>query len=128
MNWTYVYIIAKQDGDKFTSPVKVGATGDPEKRLQSLKTSCPFPVRLFFCVALPDRPAAFDVERRFKSLRWSKPLHGEWYDMDPSHAAWVMISNLFFYWQDCGVEYPDIAKMVDENLEFCRHYNEALYA
>jgi len=124
---TYVYILAKKDGDKLVSPIKVGVADDPEKRLKQIATTCPFPLALVCCFACDTREMALTVEREYRGWRMVKPLHGEWFDMDPRHAAWVMISNLSVCIAP-GRSWPEVAKLIDENLDHCKRFNGALYA
>jgi predicted GIY-YIG superfamily endonuclease len=124
---TYVYIIAKKDGDKLVSPVKVGIADDPEKRLKQLRTSCPFPLALVCCFACDTRDEALIMERKYRSYKLVKRLHGEWFDMEPRHAAWMMICN-FSDQLARNRSLPEVAKLIDENLDQCKRFNEALYA
>lgn len=70
-----VYFI--QAGDD--GPIKIGFSGDPAKRLSSLQTANPQPLRLIGVL-----PGGKDVEATMHSAFSSHRLRGEWFNPDPS--------------------------------------------
>jgi hypothetical protein len=90
---TYVYIIAKRVHGGVSRPVKVGITGDPDKRLATIKTACPYPIEIVCVFGSPLRGYAAALELAFHSIHKDKRLHGEWFDMSPLMAAESMCRN-----------------------------------
>lgn len=88
-----IYVIAKKlDDGKWSSPVKVGISKSPRKRLATIKTATPFPVDLIVYACIPTREIAVAIERCFHEvMEKTYTRHGEWFDMEPTQAA----GNLF---------------------------------
>lgn len=64
-----VYFVQMRDG-----PIKIGATGDPLKRIRALQTACPSPLTL---LAIMD--GGYQVEAALHRLFRRFRLHGEWF-------------------------------------------------
>ena len=57
----YVYII--QSGKTKKSPVKIGMSDDPEKRIKQLQTGNPQVLRIIISIKCNSRKRAFELER-----------------------------------------------------------------
>ncbi len=66
----FVYIIEALGSDRF----KIGWTRNVPKRLEQLKTGCPFPIALRWCME-----GVFADEARLHSFFQAERLHGEWF-------------------------------------------------
>ncbi|AUR91226.1 coil containing protein [Vibrio phage 1.228.O._10N.261.49.C1] len=79
MSKCYVYII--ECNSPCFKPVKIGIAKNPESRMETLQTGCPFDLRLITKIEMPSRKAAHDLESflhsKFKNLRMS----GEWFKL-----------------------------------------------
>lgn len=92
----YVYIIAKRDGDRITSPVKVGITGNVGARMAQFQTACPFPIVLVHTLHVPARWMARQLEGCFHETQRQHRAHGEWFEMPPLKALQILL--LHFRW------------------------------
>lgn len=128
MSLTYVYVVAKRERDKLVAPVKVGITANPSKRLDQIQTACPFPAGIMCCFACPNREAARSIERAFHDVEDGRNLHGEWFDIEPHHAAWKVMRDFADYWHRRGYSHRDSGAYVEASMKMCEHLNEALYA
>lgn len=110
---SYVYVIAVAGRDL----VKIGRSNDPVKRLAGLQTACPFPLEMICIHALPSRKAAADVERDIHRAYRGDHANGEWFNVPPAAAAFVVEENVetwkcFFipgYSQIPGWEHEDMS-------------------
>lgn len=83
----YLYIMATIGKAGDCSPVKIGIASNPEKRLASIKTACPSPIRMQTFFGPMDRELARAIEREVHSFSAKRRLHGEWFDFEPSEAV-----------------------------------------
>lgn len=83
----YLYIMATIGKAGDCSPVKIGIASDPEKRLLSIQTACPNPIRMQTFFGPMDRDLARALEREVHHFAKKKKLHGEWFDYDPAEAV-----------------------------------------
>ena len=78
-NIMYVYII--QSGHKKNSPVKIGMSDDPEKRIKQLQTGNPLELRILLSIRCKSREHAFSLENTLHSLLASSNIMNEWFSM-----------------------------------------------
>lgn len=92
----YIYIMAKiGDGARdFIAPVKVGMTTSLGGRLGTIQTAAPFPIGIFHAFTFPNKEMALEVEQGFHKCCARFRSHGEWYDLAPKKAAFLMAANL----------------------------------
>lgn len=89
----YCYLVVCTDrGEAF---IKVGITDDPDRRLNELRTGCPFTVRDRYLCQAPSRESAFgleqDILRRYSGLQ----TNGEWLRMpEASVAGFVQLCSV----------------------------------
>lgn len=67
-------------------PVKIGIARDPEKRIASIQTGSPRPLKLLAVFDTPNREIARKFEAAFHRHQDEKRLAGEWFDLDPIEA------------------------------------------
>lgn len=67
-----------------TELVKIGFSSDPERRVKSMRTQCPFPIEVLACVE-GDRVREKLFHRKFRHLRTS----GEWFKKTPEVVAFA---------------------------------------
>lgn len=80
---TFVYLIGNVTG----SPVKIGVAYDVKKRLSSLQSGCPDPLKIAAAFCFPYKFMAHQVERCFCFSYSSQRLAGEWFHMPVSEAV-----------------------------------------
>lgn len=83
----YIYVMATIGKAGNCSPVKIGIATDPDKRLASIQTACPNPIRMQTFFGPMHRDLARAIEREVHHLSARRKLHGEWFDHDPAEAA-----------------------------------------
>jgi hypothetical protein len=84
---SYVYV-AKIDGE---SPVKIGHTSNPAKRLAALRTFSPFGASFEAVYATETREDAKALEKSaHEFLRDLRLVGREWFDIEPRSAAAVV--------------------------------------
>ena len=110
----YVYVIAAS-GEGYSSPVKVGYSQDPLKRVRSLATACPFPIECFFVVLLP-APLAKYIETSFHEVKSEARLHNEWFDLSPTVAAQLICLNISAAMHVAGCPTEGILQRVEETI------------
>ena len=86
----YVYVICRIENGVKTGPVKVGMASDPDQRIQGLQTACPFKIGRVFYFACPTKEIARELERSFHQVQKEHRLHGEWFNLDPMTAVYLM--------------------------------------
>lgn len=87
MSDCFVYVIAvKGLNGRPQKPVKIGISTEPDGRLASIQTSCPFPIGIVHCQRVPDREIAKAVEYAVHAVRREYRSHGEWFEMTPAEA------------------------------------------
>jgi hypothetical protein len=113
----YVYVIAKVEDEKLTGPVKVGITSEPNSRLASIQTACPFRIRIAYVFEAPNREIARHIERGFHETQVKAHLHGEWFDYHPVQAIQLLC---LMYRAAMHVNIgPDQQETIDQYLEAC---------
>ncbi|WWT39894.1 hypothetical protein [Microcystis phage Mwe-JY08] len=75
-----VYVITMPTGH-----VKIGISGSPLKRLRTLQTGCPLPLRIVFLMGVPDR-LAIKIERAAHKALADYRLNGEWFKVTTEKA------------------------------------------
>lgn len=96
MSGVFVYILAVKKDGKPVSPVKVGISSDPARRLANIQTACPFPLFMlatFFC---PSREAARTIEAAFHTSQSRNNTSGEWFDVRPMKALQLVCISMRF--------------------------------
>lgn len=83
----YLYIMSTVGKAGDCSPVKIGIASNPEKRLASIQTACPNPIRMETFFGPMDRELARAIEREVHSFSAKRRLHGEWFDFEPAEAV-----------------------------------------
>lgn len=68
---SYVYFIRRADGE---GPVKIGCSGRPESRLDTLMCWAPYPLKVATTI-----PGDEDLERRFHAHFKAQHSHREWF-------------------------------------------------
>lgn len=87
MSECFVYVIAAKGFDgRPMKPVKIGISTEPNGRLASIQTSCPFPIGIVHRQRMPDREIAKAVEYAVHTVRQKHRSHGEWFEMTPAEA------------------------------------------
>jgi hypothetical protein len=84
---TYIYVIGQKNG-----PVKIGVTTSVDGRLSSIKTGCPFPIKVWFLYPCFDRDEAIRKEKMLHDDLAQFRLEGEWFDLEVEET----IDNIFF--------------------------------
>jgi hypothetical protein len=83
----FIYVLATIGKAGNCSPVKIGIASNPEKRLASIQTACPNPIRVQTFFGPMDRGLARAIEQEVHKFSAKRKLHGEWFDHDPAEAA-----------------------------------------
>ncbi len=86
----FLYIIAKQDGDGVSAPIKVGISSNPQSRLDALQTGSSFKLAIAEAIELPCRELAQCLERGFHATQSDRRLQGEWFDIPPLEASHII--------------------------------------
>jgi hypothetical protein len=109
----HVYVICLKHGDRVSSPVKVGVSAYPKKRLKTLQTACPYPLFLAAVFTCPVAGMGVSVEREFHRQHAKKKTAGEWFDIEPVVA--VQTINLMI---SMGLV---VGGMTLDHIDRCRH-------
>lgn len=73
----YVYII--QSGSSKKSPVKIGMSDDPEKRIKQLQTGNPQILRIIISIKCNSRKHAFELEKTLHRMLVRNNILNEWF-------------------------------------------------
>jgi len=73
----YVYII--QSGTRKKSPIKIGMSDDPEKRIKQLQTGNPYILRIIISIKCNSRKHAFELERTLHRMLLRNNILNEWF-------------------------------------------------
>jgi hypothetical protein len=79
----YVYIIAPKETE---TPVKVGISSDPWKRLSSVQTGSPVELDVVEIYGCDTRDEAVRLERDFHAAHAPTRLSGEWFNLEADEA------------------------------------------
>jgi hypothetical protein len=82
-----VYFVAPVEG----GPIKIGTTGDPNKRFNTIQSCSPLPLH-FVAIA----PGGRDLESTYHTLFARERLHGEWFEL--SERLMDEVSSLVRRW------------------------------
>lgn len=96
MTETFIYIMAVTDPTGWKSPIKVGITSKPEKRLSAIRTACPYPISLYRSYRLPTRANAEWLESSFHRVNTAHRMAGEWFSLSPRDADESLCTGLAF--------------------------------
>ena len=108
----YVYVFASLVAGKHGAPVKIGITKDIDIRLRQIgtATACPYPLKLYCCVEVPDEGIARALEQAIHHVERRNRTRGEWFNLAPDVAAcclyWAFGTGL----AHSGVPHEDIAR------------------
>ena len=72
-----------------TPRYKIGWTTDIQKRVDSLKTGCPYPIELVAWIET-DEP---EIEREVHAMYADHRVHGEWFELPLSAIDFLMYAN-----------------------------------
>ncbi len=81
----FVYALAAADR------VKIGFSDDPDDRLRSIQTGCPYPVRLLGTQQFETRNAAQAREKELHDKFGARRVHGEWFFADIRDELLLML-------------------------------------
>lgn len=73
----HVYIV--QAGTKKNSPVKIGMSDDPKKRIKQLQTGNPSVLRLLISIKCESRKHALELEKTLHRMLLNKNILNEWF-------------------------------------------------
>ena len=111
----YVYVMAALNDEGYCAPVKVGFSKNPEKRVGSVATACPFPICLYFSVLLPEDLAKY-TERAFHEVKSEDRLHNEWFNIPPYVASQLVCLSISAAMHVSGCDTDDIFARIDETI------------
>lgn len=86
----HVYIVAHVVDGVFSSPVKIGITKSLKSRLAMIQTGSPHKVGIAFAFKFPMRIMASAIEGEFHEEAAEQRMVGEWFDMSPLRALWLL--------------------------------------
>lgn len=109
----YVYLIAHSREGTMQSPVKVGFSKYPEKRLASLQTGNPCALDFVFKFRAPSRELAIQAEAAFHGIARQHRISGEWFDMSPEFAL-NTLTKTFIALVSADVSDPDTLALLCE--------------
>lgn len=91
---TYLYVFA---ADRAANPLcKVGLSASPEKRLRSLQTACPYPLKIVELWDFPDREFASEAENLAHAALKKFSTHGEWFAIAAIEAVYRITLWMYF--------------------------------
>lgn len=90
MTECFVYIVAPVGKP---GPCKVGISDNPDKRVASLSTGSPVPLRVAEVFSFSSRDAAAAMEQRFHASYAAWRLNGEWFDIEFDDANYWLFEN-----------------------------------
>lgn len=99
----FLYLMATRHADSWSCPIKVGITQNLRGRLSAVRTHCPYPVTIFQYWDMGSGENARFLEETFHHLQKDKQISGEWFEMDPRDACFMIEfygRSLFLY---CGI-------------------------
>lgn len=73
-----------------TPRVKIGWSNNVEKRLNGLKTGCPYPVELLKVIETDDQSMERLAHEALRQFR----VHGEWFELPNKTLAWLIEDGL----------------------------------
>jgi hypothetical protein len=122
---SYLYVMARSEGEEFGIPSKIGISDNVGDRVKSLQTGSAFKIAAVFAFRLPSRAIAQDVERDAHRCFQKRRTVGEWYDVDPYVLVQTIesivvcalhdrSSNTFHWWQLCDAAGCMAARMLWE--------------
>jgi hypothetical protein len=86
----YVYVIGTLLNGAVRATVKVGISANPAGRISSIRTCCPNKIEFAHVFCLPAKFMARDLEAEFHQVFAKRVLNGEWFDMSPYEAVFVI--------------------------------------
>ena len=94
MQKSFIYVI----GPENTTVVKIGFSSTPEKRLKSLQTGYPSPLKLYYQREIESTKVRLMEDIVHKSIKHLK-TNGEWFNITPEDAK-LEIDFIFIRWED----------------------------
>lgn len=105
----HVYIISAGE----SGPIKVGISHSPRARLTEFQTSSPLDLTLVHSFPMPSRDIAMDVERMFHDVQKKCRVRGEWFDLKPWEAVWLLMIGI-----ECALHY-NCPGFTEEEMDAC---------
>lgn len=97
MSDCFVYLIASRKDDAFVTPIKVGISHDVDKRIRSIRTSCPNRIDVVQTFRFPNSSVARLIESMFHNLHRENRRSGEWFDVEPKIALATLLNAVTFH-------------------------------
>lgn len=122
-----VYLISLWLDDAAISPIKIGISTDPQRRLVAIQAENPTTLELHASWWVAGYPIAVLVERNFKGTHRVHNIRGEWFDMEPKEAIeWISQEIMGMNtWSKTDIEmYAKMRKHKQDELE--RNYPKAI--
>lgn len=95
----YVYLVGLVDRRTIPSPLKVGISMRPKKRLTEMQVGSPFKLEIIKTWKFPSLPCAAQIEYEFHKENRARWAHGEWVNITEEDAI-PRIQQLFVdYWK-----------------------------
>ena len=94
-------------------PVKIGIASDPEKRIASLQTGSPRPLKILAVFDTPNREIARKFEAAFHRHYDDERLAGEWFDIDPIDALEMACGSFRSYLEGMSSKLEDSAGVME---------------
>lgn len=88
---SYVYVVRAGKGSK--APIKVGMTGNVQKRIKALQTGNPQPLFLVMHFECKDRSHAYRLEKTIHEILGGQRMCGEWFKVTRSNLM-KLLNNL----------------------------------
>lgn len=90
----FIYVISVTKLGIPLAPVKIGITSQVDGRLKALQTASPYPLSLVHTFTVPNKGIAREIERAFHEVQKKHKTSGEWFDLDPMIAVFLMCMNI----------------------------------
>jgi hypothetical protein len=87
---SFVYVISRVVDGQHVAPVKVGISDNPENRLSTIQTACPFKIDLAWVFEVLNREVAREIELSFHQTQKHARMYGEWFDFAPVKAIHLL--------------------------------------
>lgn len=94
-----IYVIAPRI-DKGQRTVKVGISNNSRSRLSSIQTGSPVLLSIKAAFTLPSRHSASFIESQFHSHFCFAKLEGEWFDIEPEVATYILAREVEYFAAD----------------------------
>lgn len=92
-----MYLAAAIKDGKFSAPIKIGISKNPEKRIEDISKNMPYDISLVHVFTFKNKREAEFFEHGFHKKYKTQSLKGEWYDLIPSGALHWLIGHFHGY-------------------------------